>query len=98
MGGAPPPFFPHVPSTYPQCAAAVLTSSPVPPASARSPLPPPRRAVLRDRRTRDGSSGCCPFRFSPAMAIPAMVSNATKTGYYLVLLVMSLTVMCVVGP
>lgn len=32
------------------------------------------------------------------MAIPAMVSNATKTGYYLVLLVMSLTVMCVVGP
>lgn len=27
------------------------------------------------------------------MAIPAMVSNATKTGYYLVLLVMSLTVM-----
>ncbi|GAB0490267.1 hypothetical protein MMPV_001499 [Pyropia vietnamensis] len=27
------------------------------------------------------------------MAIPSMVSNATKTGYYLVLLVMSLTVM-----
>lgn len=31
--------------------------------------------------------------FPSAMAIPAMVSNATKTGYYLVLLVMSLTVM-----
>lgn len=55
--------------------------------------PHPAVAVYRARRT-DGTSGGRPLRQPPpTMAIPSMVSNATKTGYYLVLLVMSLTVM-----